>query len=328
MSKPVISIIVPIYNVEEFIADCLESILAQTFKDFEVICVDDGSTDKSGLVAESYAAKDSRITVIHQENKGLSGARNTGMDLARGQYLAFCDSDDYYHPDFLEKLFNIIEETKADVVCCKLVPTKEKYTGIFPNLKQINLDTEITNNPIMTFLTTNKIPTGVCVKLYRKDSLKELRFLEGIYFEDVPFTTSLMMCIQKVVMTNLPMYYYYTNPNSIMRTSFTREKVESYIRLIRHIANETTLRQPELTPLIRKKILNGRFKMMINQAIRKQKSKKERQYLFDKIQKSVISLFKEGIISYAGLKPRHRLALFLLIHCKTATPARLIMTIL
>ncbi len=328
MTEPVISVIVPIYNVQSFLSGCLESLMAQTFHDIEIICVDDGATDESGSIAESYADKDSRITVIHQENKGLSGARNTGIDKARGKYIAFCDSDDYLHPDFLKRLYDTIENTEADVACCKLISTKEKYKGDFPDLEKIKVNVEITNDPIMTFLTTKNIPTGVCVKLYRQSVIKDMRFIEGIYFEDVPFTTGLMMRVKKVAITNLPMYYYYTNPSSIMRTSFTEQKVESYVHLIRYIARDTENLRPDLIPVVRKKVLNGRFKMMVNQAIRKQKNISVRKHLFDKIQRVVIPLFQEGIISYAGLKLRHRITLFLLLHCKTSAPARWVMTLL
>lgn len=326
MTKPMISVIVPIYNVQAFLPGCLESIISQTFKDIEIICIDDGSTDESGTIAESYTDKDSRIKVIHQENQGLSGARNTGMRVAEGEFIAFCDSDDYYHPEFLERLYRVIEKTGADVACCNFVKTKEKYTGAFPTLPEPHV--ELTYNPSMMYLKTRKISTGVDTKLYRRDAIKDLSFIKGIYFEDVPFTTALMLRIKSAVITDLPMYYYYANPNSIMRTSFSWQKVSSYIQLIRHIAKDTQEIRPDLVALVRQKVLNGRFKMMVNQAVRKQKDIEKRKELFDKMQPEVVALFREGIISYAGLKPHHRLALFLLVHCKTSTPARLVMTYL
>lgn len=328
MSDPKISIIVPVYNVQEYLAGCLESILAQTFQDFEVICVDDGSTDESGSIAEEYAQKESRIHVIHQKNKGLSGARNTGLDKAKGKYVAFCDSDDYYHPEFLERMHEALETSGADVAGCQLMPTKQKYTGHFPSFKDKTVPVQIFNHPIKTFLSTDKIRTGVHIKLYRRSSLSDLKFIEGIYFEDVPFTTVLMMEIKQFALINLPLYYYYKNPNSIMRTSFNLRKVESYVRLIRHIADYTAQHHPDLQTAVRKNILNKRFKMMINQAIRKQKDVTKRHELFDAIQKEVILLFNQGIISYHGLKPRHRLTLFLLLHAKTSRPAECVMKFL
>ncbi|MBQ9090230.1 MAG: glycosyltransferase [Alphaproteobacteria bacterium] len=328
MSKPLISVIVPIYNIEEYLSGCLDSILSQSFSDFEIIGVDDGSTDESGSILEMYAAKDNRIRVVHQKNKGLSGARNTGLDMARGEFIAFCDSDDYYHPDFLKKLYEVITETQADVATCEWIATKSKNTGLFPDLSQFHAKIEIVNNPIEMFLSSKKIRTSACFKLYRHSSLKELRFVERIYFEDVPFTTILMMLVHKVAITNYPLYYYYSNLSSIMRTSFSIQKVQSYGQLIRHIATQTAKLRPDLVPAVRKKVLNGRFKMMVNQAIRKQKNKQERIRLFNAIQELVKPLFAEGIISYDGLKLHHKLTLYLLLHCKTSNPARWVMTIL
>ncbi len=327
MSMPVISVIVPIYNVAEYISGCLDSILAQTFTEFEVICVDDGAQDESGSIAEMYATKDSRVKVIHQENKGLSGARNTGMDAAKGKYIAFCDSDDYYHPDFLKTLYDMIVKENADVSAVELVPTKEKYTGQFPDLTTFKPHIDIFDSPFDTFLTTGKIRTGVPLKLYRRELIKEMRFIEGIYFEDVPFTTFVMEKALKVVVADYPLYYYYTNPNSIMRTSFSVKKVQSYIRLIRYIAAETEKKCPAYILQVRKKILNQRIKMMLNQAVRKQKNINERKVLFDEIQRQVQPLYAEGIISFDGLKPHHKLALYLLIKGKPHL-ARLVMTIL
>lgn len=328
MTQPLVSVIVPIYNVADLLGGCLDSILNQTYQNFEIICVDDGATDNSGQIADSYAQKDKRITVIHQQNKGLSGARNSGLVVAKGEYVTFCDSDDYYHPLFLEKMMSFILQENADVVTCSLIHTKEKNTGKYDDLSSFVPTVRICDNPIMDFLNTSCIPTGVHIKLYRREALGDLQFVDGIYFEDIPFTTLLMMQVKKVVSTNYPLYYYYTNPNSIMRTSFNVKKVMSYIRLIQHISEKTAQIRPELSELVRKKVLNRRFKMMVNQAIRKQKNKTERITLFNEIQKQVKPLFEKGIISYDGLKPHHRLTLFLLLKCKTSHPARWVMTLI
>lgn len=115
---PAISVIMPIYNVEPYLRECLDSILAQTFRDFEVLAVDDGSTDSSGAILDEYAAKDSRVKPIHQANAGAAAARNNGMAQAQGKYLMFLDSDDFFEPDMLEKMYQKAEETNADIVSC------------------------------------------------------------------------------------------------------------------------------------------------------------------------------------------------------------------
>ena len=110
-----VSVIIPIYNVEKYLEDCINSILEQTFQNYEAILVDDGSTDKCGEICDEYAKKDSRIKVVHTENQGLSEARNTGILLAKGKYLAFVDSDDFVRNDFLQKLYEAIEKSEADI---------------------------------------------------------------------------------------------------------------------------------------------------------------------------------------------------------------------
>jgi len=118
MKSELISIIIPVYNVEDYLARCLESILFQSFKDFEVLLIDDGSTDGSGKICDAYAQNDTRIRVIHKVNGGVSSARNVGLNNANGQYISFVDSDDFVHPCFLEFLYNSIKSSKADISIC------------------------------------------------------------------------------------------------------------------------------------------------------------------------------------------------------------------
>ena len=115
---PVLSIIVPVYNVEQYLGKCLDSIKNQSFKDFEAILIDDGSTDGSGAICDEYAARDNRFKVIHQENKGVSNARNVGLELAIGQYFGLIDADDQIEPDMYENMISTAKEYMADIVTC------------------------------------------------------------------------------------------------------------------------------------------------------------------------------------------------------------------
>lgn len=117
---PKISIIIPIYNSEKFLNKCIDSVLVQSEKDFELLLIDDGSTDKSGSVCDEYAKKDNRIRVIHKTNAGTASARNDALDIAKGDYIAFCDNDDYISPYFYETLLNALKETGADVVVSEM----------------------------------------------------------------------------------------------------------------------------------------------------------------------------------------------------------------
>ncbi|WP_049858407.1 glycosyltransferase family 2 protein [Fibrobacter succinogenes] len=132
---PAVSVIIPLYNTEAFIKDCLDSLVAQTFTDFEVIIVDDGSTDGGARIAASYASADTRFKLIGQPNKGPSEARNTGLKIMRGEYVTFIDSDDCVAPNFLETLFFIAQLHKADVACCSIKNIDEAYKcdGTTPN---------------------------------------------------------------------------------------------------------------------------------------------------------------------------------------------------
>lgn len=313
MKKPYVSIIVPIYNVETLVEGCLTSLQKQTFKDFEVLCIDDGSTDKSGVLADEFAVKDNRFRVIHQDNKGLSGARNTGIAEAKGEYLYFVDSDDYVHPRALEILCDVMQRHPSDIVGGGFIKTSETYQSNFPEIKESDVQVTVYQDPFMAFLKRRDIMTGVWTRLYSKRIFDSIRFVEGIYFEDVPFTTMVMSHIQKMAVIKAPLYYYYQNPSSIMRTSFNIKKVTSYITVIQTVYEYISRTRPQDLNMVRRCILNQRVKMMLNQAIRKQKDAQVRRTLFDEIQKQVSRLYDAGIISYAGLKLKHRIALWLLL---------------
>ena len=178
-----ISVIVPIYNVETYVKDCLESIINQPFKDIEIICIDDCSTDNSMVVVESFAKKDSRIKILkHKENRGQSAARNTGMEIASGKYIAFIDSDDTIERDYFINLYEAAEKSGADVTECgykmvsknKPVSCHSFHNGIYYNFDNI--------------LPRIK-KCFVWIRLWRSDFLKKnsLQFYNGIYFEDILF---------------------------------------------------------------------------------------------------------------------------------------------
>ncbi len=314
MKSVAISVIVPIYNVESYVLGCLTSIQNQTFRDFEVICIDDGSTDKSGQIASDFCSKDKRFYLIRQENKGLSGARNTGLDAARGRYVYFVDSDDYLHPQALEIMYDVIQEQKTDVVNIQLLKTKERYPVDFSVFEKPCAKAQVIDNPFLAFVSRREIATGVWTRLYKKTVLDDIRFIDGIYFEDIPFTIQVMMTIPKMSYIPLPLYYYYANPNSIMRSSFTEKKVQSYFKVIYEIHNYVQKNHPDCLPFVQCNVLNKRVKMMINQAVRKQKDSEKQYLLFQRMQKQLSDFYISGIISYKGLKLYHKIALFLLLH--------------
>ena len=232
-SAPALSVIVPVYNVEPYLARCLDSVLAQTERDIEVVCVDDGSTDGSHAILARYAAADGRIRVVTQENKGLSGARNSGLDVARGRYVMFVDSDDWIPPYAAEGFLKVASESGAPVVVSESYAV-DSLEGPSPSGFAWTLE----RPALKRLVGRRKMQSSAWNKLYRADVLAGRRFIEGIYFEDWPFVTELFGDIEAFALVRVPMYVYCKNGDaaSIVRSPFTVKKADSYMRGIEHVA--------------------------------------------------------------------------------------------
>ena len=192
-----ISLIIPVYNTAPYLPNCLESLLRQTFKDFEAICIDDGSIDECRNILQQYKQKDKRIKVLTQENKGQGAARNNGLDHASGVYIFFLDSDDMLPNYALSVLWEVAQKTKAPVVVSRKwldFPLKEKHF----------IQPKIRKNTFKDFVEDVRIFSSPWNKLYRADILKKNRFIRGIYFEDWPFLTTLFDQINFYVSINTP----------------------------------------------------------------------------------------------------------------------------
>jgi len=222
---PGISVIVPVYKVEPFLHRCVDSILAQTHPDFELILVDDGSPDQCGAICDAYEAQDSRVHVIHQKNGGLSAARNTGIDWAfansDSQWLAFIDSDDWVHRDYLRILISAAQAHETKMAVCDMVRTAEFIGDSDPDgFRVYCLDAEKAYSDYY----------GLCLaawrKLYHRELFRELRFPVGKLHEDCYITHLPLFASKKVAVCDVPLYYYYTNPGSITRVRWTPKRLE------------------------------------------------------------------------------------------------------
>ena len=213
-----VSIIVPVYNVEEYLENCIESILNQTFKDFELILVDDGSTDNSGKICDIYEKKDTRIKVIHKNNGGLSSARNAGLDIADGKYIGFVDSDDYIHYQMYEKLYSQIINNKADISVCGFQKVK-KFKKDLLSTNKFYEKVELFNNIEALEQLYCKYSTEFVVswnKLYIKTLFKDIKFKEGAIHEDEFIIHQLLYKVNKVVYNNEKLYFYLQRKGSIV----------------------------------------------------------------------------------------------------------------
>ncbi|WP_288529205.1 glycosyltransferase [uncultured Eubacterium sp.] len=237
-NKPKISVIVPVYNAEKYLDRCVESIINQTFKDFELILVDDGSTDDSGVLSDKLATKDKRIKVFHKENGGVSSARNIGLDNALGKYVAFCDPDDFIHPQMYEILYKFAKDNDAECVVCNF----ESFSD-FNNIKVQDITLE---NKYECFsgkqayeyirLSDKRNMLG-CVwnKLFLKSSIHNLRFNTSLsYGEDLCFVLTFLSTIESMIVLNdVFLYYYFIRSDSVMRTLDSKKYLELYFALIK-----------------------------------------------------------------------------------------------
>ena len=211
---PLLSIIVPVYKVENYLPKCIDSILAQTFTDFELILVDDGSPDDCPALCDAAAEKDARVRVIHQKNGGLSAARNAGLDAARGAWIGFVDSDDYIAPEMYEVLYQAVQSTGADLALCDYAEVDEAGTPCPPMHVSLS-EGELTGQELL------KRASGLMVqlawnKLYRRAIFTQLRYPEGKLNEDLFLIPEVCLQIQKAVVVPKALYYYVQRGGSIM----------------------------------------------------------------------------------------------------------------
>lgn len=224
-----ISIIVPVYNVEKYLENCIESILNQTFKDFELILVDDGSTDNSGKICDIYEKKDSRIKVIHKNNGGLSSARNAGLDIACGKYVGFVDSDDSIHPKMYEVLYNLIEKYKSDISCCNY---KYTYDISNQNHEELNLNEVIEMSNIEAIKRLHDEDIGVKLvvawnKLYNRYLFDNIRYEIGRIHEDEFIAHRILYECKKIIYIDNKLYYYLQREGSIMSKVSYKSQVDT-----------------------------------------------------------------------------------------------------
>lgn len=231
-SMPEISVVVPVYQVEKYLARCIESILAQTYTDFEVILVDDGSFDNSGDICEKYAISDSRIRVIHKKNGGLSSARNAGLDVAVGEYVTFIDSDDVIHPQYLEVLYRECEKNAADISIGRLARfQKNEEIKAFKSITGIRgalYDSTYTLNCFFDKEKTVSNYVSACCKLFKRNLFQNIRFPEGRLFEDEFTTYRLYYAANAVVDLDEVLYYYFINDAGITQNLSLQKRFDEY----------------------------------------------------------------------------------------------------
>lgn len=305
MQTPKISIIIPVFNAESYLADCLNSVLTQTFTDFEVFCINDGSTDKSEDILKHYADMDSRFKVISKENRGVSVARNWGLDNADGEYVYFLDCDDRIHPQLLEHLYQAAQDNKADFSCCQFQKVGEKQALDLKKYETVN--SQIINNPFTEFIN-HRIGYNIWSKLYLRSAIGDLRFYPQNFGEDLEFNFRFMKTARLGVYLEESLYFYTQRSNSLSQSAANIDKFRNYFGIIKKIYHQAH-KLPEFK-LCRRQIINRLVKSLLKDIRCSDNKISLKEYVGSYLH----TLLKQGIISYDGLSLRYKLNLFSLIH--------------
>lgn len=231
MANEKVSVIVPIYNVEAYLPQCVDSILNQTYDNLEIILVDDGSPDNCGAICDEYAAKDCRIRVIHQENGGLSAARNAGLDIADGEYIAFVDSDDFIADTMIERLLRSAAEANADMAVCDVAVY---YDGSSVHPHECPMENDCFSQDVLVRKMTEPQAWHYVVpwnKLFRRYIFEKIRFPEGYIHEDAAIAHRIAGECHTIVTIPEELYFYRQNPNSTTNSAFSIKRTDNLFAL-------------------------------------------------------------------------------------------------
>lgn len=252
MKEDLISIIIPVYNVQNYLCKCIDSIINQTYKNIEIILVDDGSTDNSGTICDQYKTKDDRISVIHKTNEGLSSARNKGLKNAKGVYVQFIDSDDYIDLDTIEIMYNNICRYNADVISYSHYILNNGHTicNCTEEIEQIN-----SIDAIKEIMLDDKIRSYSWEKLWKRELFKDIIYPLGRKFEDLLTTPLLFEKAKKIVIYDIPKYYYRQRDDSIMGKQSKELRLE-YIKAVCEMNKYLREKHPEIEEYLNYNIVN------------------------------------------------------------------------
>lgn len=232
-----ISIIIPVYQVKEYLQDCVDSVRMQTYTNLEIILIDDGSTDGSGEICDAYAKEDKRIIVVHQENQGLSAARNAGVNIAKGELIAFVDSDDYVAEIYLEVLYILLKKYDADIAVCEFTRYRKKMERI-PNMEKINDYVMSSKQMLGEWHGRRKHIETVCWnKLYKREILLQRKevFPLGKEHEDIYTSHLFIERAKKIAITNQILYFYRNRENSITCSRYNKKEKQKQDLLAQHV---------------------------------------------------------------------------------------------
>lgn len=262
MMNPLITVIVPVYNVEKYLGKCVESILSQTYTNLEVFLVDDGSPDNCGAICDEFSRKDARVKVIHKPNGGLSDARNVAIDAMTGDYVTFVDSDDFVSSGYVETLYSLIVRCEVGMAVSQFKHYKEGDAEriVQSDLREMVLDWREATS---TMFYQRLFDTSACVKMYKKDLFSAgIRYPKGLLYEDLATTYKLIAKAGKVAVTNRQMYYYFLRDDSIIGRSFNPRKLDLFW-IADTMLQEFGTGEPELFRALKCRLVSSYFNVFL-----------------------------------------------------------------
>lgn len=280
-----ISIIVPVYNVEKYIDKCINSILLQTYQHIEIILVDDGSIDNSGVICDNYQKKDCRIKVIHKKNGGLSDARNVGIEFSKGKYITFIDSDDYIEKNYIEFLYKILKTNEAEISICdfKYISEYERLMNKISNSKKEIIYSK--KEALKELCTDKTFPNSAWGKLYLKNLFEDIRYPKGRIFEDIPTTYKLFSKCNKIVYGDWALYNYLYREKAISKSEFNLRRLDA-IDFTNEMTNYIEKEFPDLNEECRRKRFVEAIYAYKNWCEGEQRNPKIENYLYNEISKN------------------------------------------
>ena len=263
-NRPLVSVIIPVYNVERYLRHCVDSVLAQTYTNLEIILIDDGSTDASGKICDEYAQKDARIRVLHKANGGLSDARNKGLDICKGEYIVFVDSDDFVSKVLIDIAVDAMQKGGCDVLAIKdWTPfwDGEDEPILKDNTKNIFVEYCDAREALVKMLY-QRMETGAQLKICRKSVYTNIRFPYGYLYEDLATTYKLFFCTERVAILEEDIYGYRKRRDSIIRQSFSEKKLVM-LDIFDQLVNDKQIKQAGLEKAAASRAYAGLFSVFL-----------------------------------------------------------------
>ena len=295
-----ISVIIPIYNVEKYLRRCLDSICNQMYQNLEIVLVDDGSTDSSGKIADEYARRDTRFHVMHKQNGGLSDARNAGLSYCHGTYIVFVDSDDYVTEDYVMVLYDLLKHNHADISVVSLTHQEEELSKISDSAAAKIYNTK----EALQDLLYQRISASANAKMYRAELFSDIRYPKGRLYEDVIATYQIFEKATKVVWCDIKKYWYYVRTDSIVRSAFNVKKMD-YVYNCEEVLEEVKKKYPALSKAAESRLLWAAIHIWVNFTERK-KYPEQYQYVY-----KTIKQYRKSVLSDKAVSTRNKLVVLL-----------------